>query len=118
MKNHENHSSAGGRVFTRVLQVLTLALLVALAMPALAASRAVKSRVAPLYPEIARRMKITGAVRIEATVDSEGKVTTVKTLEGNRVLSSAAEDAVHKWRFEPGPAETTEEVILNFALGQ
>ena len=34
-----------------------------------AEERAVKSRVAPVYPELAKRMKIMGVVKVEATVD-------------------------------------------------
>jgi len=35
--------------------------------------RAVKSRVTPIYPEVAKRMKIRGAVKLVATVDAQGK---------------------------------------------
>jgi TonB family protein len=96
-----------------------LLLVLVLTLPASAAGdRAVKSRVSPSYPEMAKRMKISGAVKIEATVDADGKVTAVKTLDGNRMLSTAAEDAVKKWKFEAGTGETTVEVTLNFALAQ
>lgn len=105
------------RAAKRLLSVAALALVVVLAMPASAAeSRAVKSRVSPVYPEIAKRMKISGAVTIEATVDAEGKVTAVKTVNGNRMLSPAAEDAVKKWKFESGASESTVSVELNFSL--
>src|SRR5271157_4674546 len=96
------------RTGMRLLQATALALVLALAMPARAADvRAVKSRVPPVYPEIAKRMKIDGSVKVEVTVDADGKVSDVKTVSGNRVLSSAAEDAVRKWRFEPGPGQST-----------
>jgi hypothetical protein len=35
-----------------------------------AEERAVKSRVAPVYPEIAKRMRISGVVKLEVTVDA------------------------------------------------
>ncbi|MDR3774764.1 MAG: energy transducer TonB [Terracidiphilus sp.] len=90
-----------------------------MALPAKAADeRAIKSKVAPAYPEIAKRMRITGIVKVEATVDAEGKVTAVKTLSGNRTLASAAEEAVSKWRFAPGDGNSTVDVDLNFNLGQ
>jgi TonB family protein len=101
-----------------VLQAAVFALMMVLAIPASAANRVVKVRVPPVYPELAKRMKITGTVKISATVDADGKVTAVKTIEGNRMLSSAAEDAVKHWKFEPGAGETTEEVTLNFAMAQ
>ncbi len=98
---------------------VVLALVVALATPGRAAEeRAVKSRVAPAYPELAKRMKITGMVKVEATVDPDGKVTDVKTVEGNHTLSPAAEDAVRKWRFAPGPSSSVVFVEVNFGVAQ
>lgn len=94
------------------------ALAVAVALSAHAEDRAVKSRVAPVYPEIAKRMRIAGMVKVEATVDAEGKVNGVKTLSGNSMLSAAAEDAVRKWRFVAGSGESKVNVDLNFALAQ
>ena len=99
------------------MQAVALALAVALAIPARAANdRAVKSRVAPLYPEIAKRLKIAGAVHLEVVVDPEGKVTDVKPVSGNRMLSPAAEDAVRKWKFAPGAGNSTVDVEVDFAL--
>ncbi len=103
----------------RLLPALALALLAALAIPASAAdSRGVKMRVAPVYPEMAKRLKISGEVRVEVTVDPAGKVTEVKKLSGNGMLSVAADEAVRKWKFEPGPDTSTVDVTLNFALAQ
>ncbi len=113
------HSNGLRRVGVRLIQTAALALVVAMALPASAAdNRAVKSRVAPIYPEIAKRMRVAGEVRLEVTVDPEGKVTDVKKISGNTMLSAAAEEAVRKWRFDPGPETSTVEVSLNFALGQ
>jgi TonB family protein len=105
---------------TRLIQGTALALAVAfvLPMPARADDRAVKSRVAPVYPEIARRMRITGAVVLEVTVDAEGKVSDVRTVSGNHALGPAAEDAVRKWKFAPGAGVSTLQVEVNFSLGQ
>ena len=95
-----------------------LALLLAMALPAGAEARAVKSKVPPVYPEIAKRMKIEGEVTVAASVDAKGNVTDVKPVSGNHILSLAAEDAVRKWKFEPGPSATTVEVGVNFSLSQ
>jgi TonB family protein len=78
----------------------------------------VKLKVAPTYPEIARRMRIGGMVEIEATVDAEGKVLEAKAVSGNRVLEFAAEDAVRKWKFEAGPGPSKVTVQVNFNLNQ
>ncbi len=104
------------RAGSRLAQVAVLGILVALALPASAAdARAVKSRYPAAYPEIAKRMRVSGVVRLAVTVDAEGKVTDVKPLSGNLMLSTAATEAVRKWRFEPG-SESTEEIALNFNL--
>ena len=100
-----------------LMQAAALALMVALTMPARAAdTRAIKLRTAPHYPEIAKRMRVSGLVRLTVTVDAEGSVTDVKPLSGNGLLSAAAEEAVRTWRFEPGPSASTVEVTVNFSL--
>ena len=93
--------------------------MMALALPGLAADeRAVKSRVPPVYPELAKRMRISGIVKIEATVDADGKVTDAKTVSGSHSLSIAAEEAVRKWRFVPAAAESTVDVDVTFTIPQ
>jgi TonB family protein len=121
MKQGHFQKSSGGlrKKFSSLLTAAMLMLVVALAMPAAAAGeRAVKVRSAPSYPELARRMKITGVVVVSATADAAGNVTDAKTVSGNRMLAVAAEDAVRRWKFAPGPDATTETVDINFALGQ
>jgi TonB family protein len=104
------------RAGLRLMQAAALALIMTLAMPARADERAVKSKASLIYPEIAKRMRISGAVRLSVTVDLDGKVTGVQPLSGNGMLSTAAEESVRKWRFAPGPGATTLEVVVNFAL--
>ena len=85
------------------------------AVPAHAAGdREVKSRVAPVYPELAKRMKITGEVKVEAKVNPEGNVLEAKAISGNRMLEPAAEDAVKKWKFESGASISTEQIQISF----
>ena len=79
-----------------------------------ASGRAVTSRIAPAYPELAKKMHIQGIVRVEAGVRPNGTVKSTRILGGNPVLIEAASDAVKLWKFVPGPAETTEVVQLSF----
>jgi len=98
-----------------LIHAIVLTLFITMAVPAQAAGdRSIKTRVAPSYPEIAKRMRVFGKVKVEATVDPEGKVTAVKTIDGNHLLAMAAEDAVRRWKFEPGNATSTEEVDIDF----
>lgn len=80
-----------------------------------AAKRKVKSKVVPDYPPIARQLSLQGKVRVETTVSADGRVTNTKVVGGNPVLASSAVDAIKKWRFEPGPKESTELIEIDFA---
>jgi TonB family protein len=104
---------------TRAMKAGVMGLLLALALPGRGADqRAVKSRVEPVYPELAKRMRITGVVKVEATVDAEGKVTDVKALSGNSALVNAAEIAVRKWKFAPGDGVSLVDVTVNFEMSE
>lgn len=76
--------------------------------------RKVAARVAPVYPELAKKMHIHGMVKVEAIVRPNGTVKSTRVLGGNPVLVDAAQDAVGKWKFEPGQNETTEIIQLAF----
>jgi protein TonB len=78
------------------------------------ARRKVRVRVTPEYPELARQMNVTGKVKIEAKIAPDGHVADTRVIGGSPLLVNAAMDALKKWRFEPGPKETTEVVEFTF----
>lgn len=71
-------------------------------------------RVAPKYPDLAKKMNIHGTVRVEAVVRPNGSVKSTRVLGGNPVLVNAAVEAVEKWRFASTQGDTTEVVQLVF----
>ncbi len=77
-------------------------------------ARKIATRVAPVYPDLAKKMHLHGTVKVEAVVRPNGTVKSARALGGNPVLVDAALDAINKWKFEPGPSETTEVVPLAF----
>jgi TonB family protein len=79
--------------------------------------RKVKSKVDPVYPEIARKMGITGNVKLQLVVSPNGVVKETKVIGGHPILVNAAVDAVKKWRFETASAETTETREFRFDPG-
>lgn len=76
--------------------------------------RKAKVKVAPKYPDLARRMKISGVVKIEVTVAANGTVKDCRVVGGHPVLANAVIEALQKWRFEAGPKETTETLEFRF----
>lgn len=77
-------------------------------------TRKVKTRVPPVYPEIARRMGIAGTVRIIVVVAPSGAVKSTKVLGGHPLLANSAVDAVKRWKFEPASDESSGVVEIKF----
>jgi TonB family protein len=77
-------------------------------------SRKVKTRVSPAYPDLARRMGISGVVKVQVVVAPNGSVKSTKLVGGHPLLVNAAVDAVKKWRFEAASEETTGVVEFKF----
>lgn len=67
-----------------------------------------------MYPEIARHMNLGGVVRLQVTVAANGSVKNARLIGGHPLLANAALDAIKKWRFEAGPAESSGVVQFRF----
>lgn len=76
--------------------------------------RKVKTKIVPEYPQIAQQMHLQGKVKVAVTIAADGRVTGTKVIGGHPVLALAAVEALKRWRFEPGPKETTEIIEMNF----
>jgi protein TonB len=76
----------------------------------------------PVYPVLAKRSRLEGAVKVRITIDETGKVANVESLSGNALLADAALEAVRKWRYKPAVVEgsavevvTTVEVLFKLS---
>lgn len=77
--------------------------------------RKVKSKVAPAYPELAKRMNVTGKVKIEVVITPDGRVKSTRVIGGHPLLVQACQDAVKEWKFAPAPEESTQVVEFEFS---
>ncbi len=77
--------------------------------------RKVKSKVAPVYPELAKRMNVTGRAKIEVIITPDGRVKSTRALGGHPLLVQACLDAVKEWKFVAAPEETTQVVECEFS---
>jgi TonB family protein len=78
------------------------------------AGRAVVKKVLPNYPPLAKRMGLGGVVKVEVVIDPKGSVKSAKIVGGSPVLANAAEDAIRRWQFQPGPDTNTQIVEFKF----
>ena len=77
--------------------------------------------VAPVYPVIAKAAHMQGVVILEAVLNAQGGVDSVRVLRSLPLLDQAAVDAVQQWRFTPAllngqPVPVVMTVTVNFTL--
>jgi len=75
----------------------------------------------PAYPDEAREAKVTGAVRVLATVDEQGNVVDAEAISGSPMLQAAAVAAAKQAKFEPlmtngRPVKTKSVIAYNFRV--
>jgi TonB family protein len=63
-------------------------------------SRAI-TKVIPVYPPTAKKMKATGTVEVEIMISEAGLVIEATAISGHLALRSAAVEAARKWVFKP-----------------
>ena len=76
--------------------------------------RQAKRLLSPQYPELAKKLNLSGTVRIEVTIGPDGTVKHTRVMGGHPLLAASAEEAAQKSTFEPGPKETTEVIEFKF----
>lgn len=72
------------------------------------------SKSVPEYPDLARRMRLSGTVKIEVTIAPSGVVKSAVVIGGHPLLAQAAVGAAKRWKFSPSSGESTQ--ILEFAF--
>ncbi len=80
--------------------------------------RRLVQHVEPVYPEIAERNKLEGAVVLRIVIEADGHVSDVRLASGNAVLVKAAMDAVKVWRYTAAAEASVGFVQINFGAGK
>jgi protein TonB len=78
-------------------------------------------KVDPVYPALARQMRIEGTVRFQAVIGKEGEVQDLKYVSGPQALEKAAADAVKHWVYRPTlldgrPVEVSTQIEIGFTV--
>lgn len=79
-----------------------------------ASHRKVVAKVTPQYPYLAHQLHLSGTVKLEAVVATDGKVRAIEVKGGHPMLAQAAVGAVEKWKWESAAHETKEPVNVKF----
>jgi outer membrane biosynthesis protein TonB len=62
-------------------------------------------------------MNVTGKVKIEVVIASDGHVKSTRVIGGHPLLVQACQDAVKEWKFVTAPEESTQVVEFEFSGG-
>jgi TonB family protein len=112
-------SGISNKWMKRVLSGLLLVAMTFLAPSPISAQdkeRKTRFQTKPTYPELAKKMNLSGKVRIEVTIAPDGTVKSSRIIGGHPVLAEAAKDAVNRWKYEAASGETMQVVEFVFNL--
>jgi TonB family protein len=68
----------------------------------------------PVYPNLARKMQLSGTVKVQITIGADGAIKEMKFVGGHPILIGAVQNALKEWKYAPAPGETT--VSLEFSF--
>ena len=77
----------------------------------------------PEYPALARQSRVSGVVFLEAIIATDGRIRSLRLIQGHALLSEAAMTAVRSWRYTPPtlngePIEILMRLDVNFQLNR
>jgi len=78
-------------------------------------------RVEPLYPVIAKQIRLQGVVELRALVSSDGTIHQVQVVSGPAILAHAAIEALNQWKYRPyylngTPIAVETQITVKFTL--
>ena len=68
----------------------------------------------PPYPEVARRLRLSGTVKVQVTIAPDGKVKDAKVTGGHPIFVNSVEETLKNWKFAPASSETSTTLEFNF----
>jgi len=75
-------------------------------------ARRVVTNPEPVYPELAKKMHLTGVVKVMVLIAPEGQIKSMEFQGGHPVLIDAVQSALKQWRYAPASSET--KALLEF----
>jgi TonB family protein len=72
------------------------------------------SNPAPSYPEVAKRLRLVGTVKVQIVIGVDGRIKEKSFIGGHPVLVNSVEEALKNWKYAPGNGETTTQLEFVF----
>ena len=100
----------------RILGGALLAMALSLGVANLQAqdSRKALSNPVPTYPEVAKRLRLTGVVKVQVVIGADGRIKETNIIGGHPILVNAVEETLKNWKYAPASGETTTQLEFNF----
>ncbi len=81
----------------------------------------ITQKATPPYPEMAKRVRVSGPVTVQILLDEQGRVVNARATNGHPLLRAAAEKAAYQTRFSPTllsnqPVKVSGVITFNFVL--
>jgi TonB family protein len=77
-------------------------------------SRKVLSNPVPAYPDVAKKMHLSGTVKVQIVIGADGRIKEKNFIGGHPVLVNAVEETLKNWKYAPASGETTTQLEFNF----
>jgi TonB family protein len=77
-------------------------------------SRKAVSKPVPPYPEVARKLHLSGVVKVQVVIGTDGRIKETNVIGGHPLLVNAVEETLKNWKYAPASGETTTQLEFNF----
>src|SRR5258708_5543088 len=100
----------------RILGGALLAMALSLGVANLRAQEGRKalSNPAPTYPEVAKKLRLVGTVKVQVLIAADGRIKEKNFIGGHPILVNAVEEKLENWEYAPASGETKRQVEFNF----
>ena len=72
------------------------------------------SNPAPTYPEVAKKLRLVGTVKVQIVIAGDGRIKEKTFIGGHPLLVNAVEETLKNWKYAPSSGETTTQLEFNF----
>jgi TonB family protein len=107
-----DHRPKVTKIAARTLLAMAL-ILAAVNLPAQETRKAISNPV-PVYPEVAKRIHLSGVVKVQVVIGPDGKIKETRVIGGHPVLVSAVEETLKNWKYAPASSETSTALEFSF----